>query len=67
MHQKDDKVQVIDVARGGKMDGLDWIGCWVKMGLGWVWIRMSLGLDGFGSGWVENKSIMIKTEKNYKK
>ncbi|KAF5806527.1 hypothetical protein HanXRQr2_Chr05g0222511 [Helianthus annuus] len=21
-------------SRGGKMDGLDWIGCWVRMGLG---------------------------------
>ncbi|MFS8000970.1 hypothetical protein Hanom_Chr13g01184831 [Helianthus anomalus] len=20
--------------RGGKMNGLDWIGCWVRMGLG---------------------------------
>ncbi|KAJ0855598.1 hypothetical protein HanRHA438_Chr14g0675081 [Helianthus annuus] len=62
------------LGRGGKMDGLDWIGCWVRMGLGlngfgsrwvkerrlgWVWVTMSSGQDGFGSRWVENKSIII--------
>ncbi|KAJ0577115.1 hypothetical protein HanRHA438_Chr05g0225151 [Helianthus annuus] len=44
---------------------MGWIG--LVVGSGWVWVRMGLSQDECGSGWIENKSIIIKTEKNYKK
>ncbi|MFS7931210.1 hypothetical protein Hanom_Chr04g00353331 [Helianthus anomalus] len=43
--------------------GLDWLLGQDGFGSGWVWVRMSSGQDGFGSELVENKSIIIKTEK----